>query len=555
MERCIDLSIEKLFNSKGFALDVETTSISGKKRDNLHFKKCTIRCVGFYSKETGAFALSKEEINPVQMRQLMESDVKKIGHNIKFDAKVISEAFKCHVKAIYLDSSIEAKLLDENENHDLDSLSRRYIDDSKQGSYDEEDIEKLKAYCAHDAELSYKLAELFYGKLKEQKLLPLLEIEMGVVRKMCEAELKGVNVDVKCLEKLSRKYTRNVERITSKIYKVIGHEFNINSPKQLTDILYIEQKMPVLRQTLKQSASTDTKTMSLLSSKGHRIADWILLYRHWEMLVRHIDKLIKEQIDGQLYCTFNTLGTETGRFSCSNPNLQQIPSKTKESLAIRKAFTGNIIVGDYSNVELRLLAHYSKDPRLLSIYGPGGHGDLHKVTSESLGIDRGRAKTINFGISYGIGSKNLGEQLGVSKEQAQDYIDKWYATYKGVQPCKDMIIATCKKYGYVSTIGGRRRHIRFQGLDRYGTYAAERECVNSVIQGSSADITKMAIVDMMDEDVRLQVHDELCVYNPKRPLAELGGIMEGVLKKRGIFFRVPLIVDYKAVKSWGSMKD
>jgi DNA polymerase-1 len=273
------------------------------------------------------------------------------------------------------------------------------------------------------------------------------------------------------------------------------------------------------------------------------------------MLTRHINKLIDEQINGKLYCTFNTLGTETGRFSCKEPNLQQIPSKTKESLAIRKAFEGNLAIGDYSNVELRLLAHYTRDPKLLEIYGPTGHGDLHKTTAESLGIDRTKAKTINFGISYGIGSKNLAEQLGIDKELAQHYIDEWYRLYKGVEPWKRMIVNTCRKYGFVQSIGGRRRHINFSGLGKYQTYDAERECVNFVIQGSSADITKMAIVDLQNEDIRLQVHDELVMYNPKMPLDALQSIMEGVLKKRGIFFRVPLTVDLKACKTWGDMKE
>lgn len=548
-------NLSKLQGVRGFSFDCETTSDSGKKKDNLHFKKCKVRCVGFYSPETGGFALTPEEIDPVTFRQLMESNIKKIGHNIKFDAKVLTEAFKLEVKGIYLDSQIMAKLIDENQETNLDSLARVYLHDTKTGSYEEEDIEKLKVYCAKDAELTYRLAELFYKKLEGFNLINILNIEMETIRVFYKAETKGVNVDTDHLFKILNKYTRHTKRIEKCIFKIVGKEFNINSPKQLTEILYVDLKLPVLKQTKKESASTDTKTMALLSRAGHRIAKWILLYRHWEMLVRHIEKLLAENIEGSIYPTFNTLGTETGRFSCQNPNLQQIPSKTPESLQIRKAFFGDLVVGDFSNVELRILAHYTKDPKLLEIYGPNGHGDLHKVTAESLGVDRSKAKTINFGISYGIGSKNLAEQLGIDKDLAQHYIDEWYRVYRGVQPWKNMICATCMKYGSVSSIYGRRRRISFAGLSKYQVYEKERECVNFVIQGSSADITKMAIADLRNEDVRLQVHDELVIYNSKRPLAELGAIMEGVLKKRDIFFRVPLKVDIKACTDWSQMKD
>lgn len=541
-----DEQFKEMLTARGVAIDTETSSISGKKKDSLHFKKCGIRCIGFayrIGSDIKSFAVTPEEIDIIELKLLL-SRQKLIGHNIKFDLKVCQNVTSCEAHNIYADTYIMARLLDENQDCDLDSLARNYLGDSKQGSFEEEDIEKLKAYCAKDAELTYRLAEKFYPMLEKQCLLDLFKIEMKVVDRFYRAEIKGVDIDLEYLRRLSAKYTRHTARIERTIQSVLG-SINLNSNKQLCNALYVDQKLPVLRKTKKESASTDTRTLELLSRKGHKIAKWILLYRHWEMLVRHIDKLIGEQIDGKIYPTFKTYGTETGRFSCADPNLQQIPSKTRESKAIRRGFKGNLIIGDYSNVELRLLAHFTRDPRLLAVYRSGGSGDLHQSTAELLEVDRQTAKTINFGISYGMGYKKLAEALNIDEVTAENYIKAWYKTYCMVQPWKDMIVNTCKKYGYVKSLMGRKRRLSFTGMNKYQIFSQEREVINFVIQGSSADITKKAIAELSGEDIRLQVHDELVIYKSKRTVEEIKFIMENVTK-----LLVPLTVEINECESW-----
>lgn len=541
-----DQQFREMASAKGVAIDTETNSVSGKKKDSLHFRRCGIRCVGFAYKVGGeikSFAATPDDIDLLALRALITTQ-KLIGHNVKFDLKVLYNNDPVEATNIYADTYIMARLLDENQDCDLDSLARNYLGDSKQGSYEEEDIEKLKAYCAKDAELTYRLAEKFYPMLEKQCLLDLFKIEMKVVDRFYRAEIKGVDVDVEYLRRLSAKYTRHTERIKRVIYRTTG-EINLNSNKQLCEVLYGKLSLPVLRQTKKESASTDTRTLELLGRRGHKIAKWILLYRHWEMLVRHIDKLVGENIDGKIYPTFKTYGTETGRFSCADPNLQQIPSKTPESKAIRKSFKGELIIGDYSNVELRLLAHFTRDPKLLAVYRVGGSGDLHQSTAELLHVDRQVAKTINFGISYGMGYKKLAEALNIDEVTAEDYIKAWYKTYSMVQPWKDMIVNTCKKYGYVKSLMGRKRRLSFTGMNKYQIFSQEREVINFVIQGSSADITKKAIAELHGEDIRLQVHDELVIYKGKRTVEEIKFIMENVTK-----LLVPLTVEIGECNSW-----
>ncbi len=543
-----DNEFKEMFQSKGVAIDTETSSISGKKKDSLHFKKCGIRCIGFAYRVGGnlkSFSATPDEIDLFALRDLLSGKVKLLGHNLKFDLKVLYANDPVEAQNIYADTYIMARLLNENQDCDLDSLARNYLNDSKLGSFDEGDIEKLKIYCAKDAELTYRLAEKFYPELEKQNLVDLFKIEMKVVDRFYSAEIKGIDIDTEYLKELSKKYARHTSRIRRTITKITGCEINLNSNKQLCELLYIGLHLPILRQTKKESASTDTRTLELLSRRGHKIAKWILLYRHWKMLVQHIDTLIGEQIDGKVYPTFKTYGTETGRFSCANPNLQQIPSRTKESKAIRKAFKGNLIIADYSNVELRLLAHFTRDPKLLAVYRVGGSGDLHKTTAELLGVDRQVAKTINFGISYGMGYKKLAEKLHIDEVTAEDYIKAWYKTYCMVQPWKDMIVNTCKKYGYVKSLMGRKRRLSFTGMNKYQIFSQEREVINFVIQGSSADITKKAIAELHGEDIRLQVHDELVIYKSKRTVEEVKQIMESVTK-----LNVPLIVDINECTSW-----
>lgn len=544
--------LENLLTTKGFALDCETTSTEGKKKSNLHFKTNRVVCISFSSKEHSFTLMADEIFEKIDIfRTLMGKNYMKIGHNLKFDLKSIYGTFGIVAENLYFDTHIAACLINESEKHGLKELAKKYLKLEWGEWKDQEDIDALKEYCRMDSYATFKLAELQIKTLQCQKLYNLFKTEMEVLNVFYNSEITGIPIELSVLDNLSQKYGRYIQKIIKWIYAHTQEEFNINSPDQLAHVLFDLKKLPILKKTPGGKASTDTQTLKLLSRDKFRFVDAILLYRHWEMLVRHIDKLRDESIEGRIYPTFNTIGAETGRFSCKEPNLQQIPSKTRESLAIRKAFAGNLLVADYSNVELRLLAHFTRDPKLLEVYRPGGSGDLHAKTAELLGISRSHAKTINFGIGYGMGPRKLSEDLNIPESKAKEYIDAWYRTYALVEPWKKMIINTTKKYGYVNSIGGRKRRIDFSKLKYNEVWGAEREAVNFVIQGSSADITKLAIAALKDERILIQVHDELVInmdYS-KRTLEEIKSIMENVVQ-----LRVPLIADAKLVRNWGEAK-
>jgi DNA polymerase-1 len=501
------------------------------------------------------FAL--EELNVEEQESLLyllSSYTKKIGANLKFDIKTLSKKFAEIEPTTYFDVTIASKLLDENGDHDLETLAQKYLGTEmwKLDYKVEHTLEEWKAHCLKDTEILLPLADKMYTLLEDKNLLDLFAQEMIVQKVFTKAEIKGVPVDTEYLTSLLIKYRRHICRIEKLVFKYSGIEFNVNSTKQLADLLYNKYALPILTRTIKGEPSTDTKTLAKLTKCQTlcKIPQAVLLYRHWEMLARHIEKLLGESIDGKIYATFNTIGTETGRFSSTEPNLQQIPSKTHESRAIRKAFVGPMVVLDYSNVELRLLAHFTRDPELLKVYQPGGPGDLHQTTADKLGISRNQAKTINFGISYGMGPKKLSESINVSEDTAREMLDAWFRLYAFVNPWKRLIVNQIKKYGFVRSIGSRMRRINYSSLAMREQYSAEREAVNFVIQGSSADITKYAIARLQDEDIRMQVHDEIVIYNPKRTLEEIKQLAETV-----VTLKVPLVVDIKLCERWSDMKE
>lgn len=548
--------LEFLLESPGFSIDIETMSLSGKKKDNLHFKKMKIRCIAVATDSAGV-CFTPEEIQETDDLAIFEEAItnpkyKKVGHNLKFDLKCIYTQFGFR-GTTHFDTAIAAKLLDESAEHGLEYTASRYlkIQPYKLDYKEEHTIEEWKKHCLQDAKYTLSLAHLFEQRLKTELLWPIFKTEMEVQNVFTNAEIIGIPVDSEYLVRLLLRYRRHTKRIEKSVFKLLGVEINLDSPRQLADMLYNKFGFKIEKEN-KTGPSTDAKTLENLSKQENPnpLPRWLLVRKHWEMLARHIEKLAKESIDGRIYPTFNTIGTETGRFSCSDPNLQQIPSKTKESLAIRRGFPGNLCVFDYSNVELRLLAHFTADPKLLAIYRPGGSGDLHTHTAETLGVTRGMAKTINFGISYGMGPKRLAEALEITETKAKEYLEEWYRQYRYVNDWKKMIINTVKKYGFVRSIGGRKRRIAINSLPVREQWKAEREIINFVIQGSSADITKMAIVALKDEDIRLQVHDEIIIHNPKRSLEEIKHIAANVVK-----LKVPLDIDIALCNNWADMKE
>lgn len=384
-------------------------------------------------------------------------------------------------------------------------------------------------------------------------------------------EHAGIKVDFAKLQELSERFGKKLAALTEEIYDLAGTEFNINSPKQLGEILFEKLSLPVIKRT-KTGYSTDAEVLEKLRP-SHPIIEKILEYRFlMKMKSTYADGLsaLVDKKTGRIYTSFNQTVTSTGRISSTEPNLQNIPVKTEEGKHIRGVFTadgpGHILLsGDYSQIELRVLAHMSQDPSLIEAFVKGE--DIHKRTaSEVFGVAleevtpslRDKAKAVNFGIIYGISDYGLAQNLGISNQEAKEYIDAYFARYPGVRDYIRETIKSAKTLGYVTTLLNRRRYIPDINSRNYHLRSfAERTAVNTPIQGSAADIIKIAMVKVYDNlrqnnlkaKILLQVHDELILDVPEEELI----IVKGILKQHmenAIPLSVPLVVDFKQGFTW-----
>jgi len=396
------------------------------------------------------------------------------------------------------------------------------------------------------------------------------EVELPLTRVLARMERAGVRIDEGVLEELSREYQGQLERIEGEVHRLAGEEFLISSPKQLQRILFEKLRLPVVKKT-KTGYSTDEDVLEQLSAQ-HELPERVLRYRRLAKLKNtYVDALppLVNPRSGRIHPTFNQLGAATGRLSATHPNVQNIPIRTPEGVRIREAFVpaeGHLLLSaDYSQVELRILAHYSQDESLIEAFQCGE--DIHRRTAaEVAGIapeqvspeQRGRAKAVNFGIIYGSSAFGLAKQLGIAAAEAQETIDAYFERYRGVRRFLDRTIEEARERGYVSTHLGRRRHLPdLRSRNRSLRQAAERMAVNSVIQGTAADLIKKAMVAVdaaLESEgpparMILQVHDELVFEVPEAAQQALGErvreLMEGVLP-----LRVPLVVDVGVGRNW-----
>jgi DNA polymerase I len=402
-------------------------------------------------------------------------------------------------------------------------------------------------------------------------LAPLYEeVELPLTGVLAEMERTGVRIDEGVLAALERDYRGQLGSIEKQIYAAAGHEFLISSPKQLQEVLFEKLKLPVIRKT-KTGYSTDEGVLEQLAAK-HELPERILAHRRLAKLVNTYVEALPRLVDvrtGRVHPTYNQLGAATGRLSATNPNVQNIPIRTAEGVRIREAFVPAegyaLLSADYSQVELRLLAHFSRDDGLREAFRRGD--DIHRQTaaevwgadpSEVSGDQRARAKAINFGIIYGLSSFGLANQLGIATAEAQETISTYFARYPGVRHFIDETIASARRDGAVRTLLGRRRALPdLNSRNRSLRQAAERMAVNTVVQGTAADLIKRAMLAVADAlrtagsraRIILQVHDELVLEVPDSELAEMSErireVMEGVMP-----LSVPLRVDVGIGRNW-----
>jgi DNA polymerase-1 len=431
--------------------------------------------------------------------------------------------------------------------------------------------EEAGAWAAEQASALLALAPLLAKRLVADGLDPLFRnVELPLTAVLSAMERSGVRIDAAKLTALSHEYERELVGVESNIYALAGERFQINSPKQLATVLFEKLKLPAVKKT-KTGLSTDESVLEQLSSH-HELPAAILAYRRLAKLKStYVDALppLVNPRTGRVHPTFNQAGAATGRLSSTHPNVQNIPIRSEEGIRIREAFVpaeGMLLLSaDYSQVELRIVAHYSGDESLIDAFAKGE--DVHRRTAAEVnGIEpsavsadqRAHAKAINFGIIYGSSAFGIANQLGIAQAEAQATIDRYFARYRGVRRFLDETVAAAGEAGFVRTLLGRRRYLPdLRSRNRALRQAAERMAVNTVIQGTAADLIKQAMVEIQQAlrdaglaaRMLLQVHDELVFEAPERELPELTKLVKA--RMEGVYaLSVPLVADVGTGKNW-----
>lgn len=600
-----------LLKSRSIVLDIETTSESGKKEDNVDPWKNNIICIAIEDTDTGVqYGMLEPEMrkNKKLIKQIIESpDIKKSAANGKFDFKTLQLKGYGMVQNFYFDTQIAGKTLcstgaNNNKNFSLTALYEKYVGKADwKFDYDAEHTpEEWLELCVEDVKRTTELCKKLYDLLHYESLLDPFWLKMSVLEKTIDMELRGIPVDREQAEAVLTKYSRwrdkvqhradnfldrnNVDELIIKktnkkgerTVKTINREgINIGSPDQLPVILYDILKYPEKKKwdskTRKQKRTTDKNALAELASEGCEFARWVLYLRYWTKLTEFAQKIVDNiGEDGRIHGEFEVYGAETGRWASRNPNLQQIPSKTAASAALRKAITGKypLIVADLSNVELRILAALSEDENLMRVYQEDRdvHLDLIDTLKEQFGLDlkKSQAKNLNFGISYGGQKWGIAKQMNIKKDQpwmavkdrvsldeAQEMIDGWYAARPMVRYWQESITDVASQVGFSSSVYGRRRYLDYSALnkhskrDEFKIVALDRKAVNHTIQATAGEIIDMAIHALKDENIILMVHDEIVIENPKRSLEEIQEIMENVVD-----LGIKMKVGIKQVSNW-----
>ena len=515
---------------------------------------------------------------------LQDPGVPKAGHNLKYDWQVLRRAGAELAGARY-DSMLASFVLDPGRrSHAIDTLSlehlgramRQYSDLAGKGKsqipFAEVSQVEAAAYCGADSATVLALHDYFAPSLSEMKLERLLDtIEMPLVEVLVDMEWDGIAIDRERFQRLAGELTRDMSELEAKIAQAAGTSVNLNSPRQLATLLYDKLQLPILKKT-KTGPSTDADVLDQLAAMGHEIPALLLEYREVQKLKSTYVDVLPARVNaatGRIHTSFNQTGAATGRLSSSDPNLQNIPVRSPRGEEIRAAFVPaagcRFVVADYSQIELRLMAHLSKDPAFVAAFRAGG--DIHRQTASVIfgtPVDqvtsemRSRAKTINFGTIYGQGAFALARQLGITQEQAKNFITQYFERFAGVRAYLDQQVKLAREQGYVETLFGRRRYIPEINDKNFNLRAfAERTAQNTPLQGSAADLIKLAMVDIhrtlkaerLDSRLLLQVHDELVLEAPEAEVDRVVSLvrehMEGAAK-----LEVPLVVDVGVGSNW-----
>ncbi|MCG3203725.1 MAG: DNA polymerase I [Elusimicrobia bacterium] len=581
----------KLKKAKRLSYDLETDGLDTSRCDIVGVAVSVEEGESWYIPVKHSYMGAPDQLPWIETSKVLqplleEKTLLKCGQNLKFDNAIL-ERHGIFVVGPFFDTMIAAYCVDPGRNsfglkdlaadilHERMTRIDELIGKSPDANFSFVPIEQAAPYAAADAEVVFRLVDVFNKKLDDEGTRELFEnLEMPLVQIIQSMESTGIRVDVPYLADIGKSFEKQRRAIEQEIFKLAGEEFVLNSPKQLARILFEKLKLPPVKKT-KTGFSTDEEVLNKLS-QDHPICAKIILVRELGKLnstyVESILKLVDEKTS-RVHTSFNQTGTITGRLSSSEPNLQNIPIRTENGRLIRRAFVASpqqvLVSADYSQIDLRSLAHMSGDPALIEAFHQGG--DVHAATaSDMFNVAlaqvtpemRRSAKAINFGIVYGQQAYALSQSLNIPMDKAKEFIQKYFEKYAGVRAWIESTLENARKTMVVSTLAGRRRRVpEINSANSFTRGFAERVAVNTPIQGTSADIIKFAMIRVFDDlkkshlktKMLLQVHDELLFDCPKDelkkalPLIRHG--MEGAFK-----LRVPLVVDIKTGHNWADME-
>ncbi|NCN07811.1 DNA polymerase I [Candidatus Falkowbacteria bacterium] len=578
----LNIFLTELKKQSEFCFDTETTSVDAFMAELLG--------VSFSWQKNTAFYLPIQSLNQIKKELIpifKNKDIKKIGHNIKYDLEILEQnGFK--INGLYFDTMIASYLLNPgNRQHNLDTVAftelgyqMQPIEDligtgKNQISMADVPVEKLSWYSCEDADMTYQIYQKLKKDLDDEGMFGLFEeLEMPLIEVLADIEKNGVNLDLKLLTELAKETDYDLKILEKKIFKAVGSEFNISSPLQLKEILFDKLKISTIGIS-KTKTGISTAAGELEKLKGqHKVIDMILEFRELAKLKStYLDALPKliNQKDNRVHTSFNQTVAATGRLSSSNPNLQNIPIRTKRGQKIRRAFIAEpgfkILKADYSQMELRIIASLANDREMMNIFLSGG--DIHTMTAalinnlkpeEVTKEIRRTAKEINFGVLYGMGAWGLATRTGISHNDAKNFISKYFNTFKEVKKWLEETVVIAKEKGYVETLYGRRRYLpEINSSIPQMRSQAERMAVNMPIQGTQADIIKLAMIAIYKElpkispetKMVLQVHDELVFEVKDEDLDKVSKFIKNTMNN--IYkLRVPIETEIKIGKNWGT---
>ena len=584
----------KKIDEKGIvAVDTETDSLNPHKANLVGISLCYDEGIACYIplRHTTEKVLEKKIVLGKLKDLLEDKSIKKIGQNIKFDYLIF---LKHNIRLNPIeDTMLMSYALDAGKHrHNMDALSVIHLNHKplsfkevtgsgkNQVSFDKVEIKLATEYAAEDADVTFRLYSLFKDRLDQEKVLKIYELfEKPLVSLLAQMEKIGIKINSNFLNELSKKFDNKIKKLEKNIFKESKKEFNIGSPKQLGEILYNELKIAALKKTKKGGFATSASVLEDLAFKGHKLPKLVLDWRQLTKLKNTYTDTLPEHENSEtnrVHTSFLLAATTTGRLASSEPNLQNIPIKTEDGKEIRKAFVAeknySLISADYNQIEMRILADIANVKALKKAFENGE--DIHSLTASQVfniplnKIDhetRRKAKAINFGIIYGISQYGLAKQISVSNEEASEFLKSYFNKFPEIKDYMNKTINFCRKNGYVNNIFGRRCYITGINDKNYNVRNfQERAAINAPIQGSAADIMRLAMIRIQGDinnnsisktKMLLQIHDELVFETPKNEIEKVVPIIKKIMSSASSSehhkLSIPLTVDIKSGNNWG----